>query len=559
MNAWIIVIGLGGALLLGCESDSNDGGSGGASSSSGIGGGGSGGGTSTGGSSAGGSGGASGDCAAPGVTSCDADGLVLVCEDHDGTLIWSDPEPCESGSICKADACEPIGAAQLGQAAVVAAYTADLRDYTGYTGSLDFEALGAEAEKRVLLGDGSAYVFAKAMYGVFTAVPQGHASIGWGPPDWSACSDPDGATPLRGRSWYGVCARSAGDASIVSFAAPDNALGLAAGDRVVGITRGEEVWESPGFLARIAEEPLCDGSTASQSARDDYAASNLFAVLRAGDVLQVQKADGSMASVTAPARGAPMWCFDPFDRPEQSSLFTSFQRADGVVVVILPSFSNHPDHPFPNPFTFQTYRDWVAEAIQLVDADLAQYTGVTGLVWDIRGNGGGAQEYAMGLLGPLGASEGALGNCYARVPASDPPAFESEAEYPFPYQIFVDQPLPALSFTGKQAVLADGMAVSAADWMLHQAHRLGIPIIGHGAAGAYGYTVGGSYVDVGVAAEPGVHEGVNAYISGAACFDENEMPMEGNAPVDVWVDFDPADLAAGIDTQLEAAAAAVLQ
>ena len=56
-----------------------------------------------------------------------------------------------------------------------------------------------------------------------------------------------------------------------------------------------------------------------------------------------------------------------------------------------------------------------------------------------------------------------------------------------------------------------------------------------------------------------MHEGVNAYISGAACFDENEMPMEGNAPVDVWVDFDPADLATGIDTQLEAAAATVLQ
>ena len=154
-----------------------------------------------------------------------------------------------------------------------------------------------------------------------------------------------------------------------------------------------------------------------------------------------------------------------------------------------------------------------------------------------------------------------MAKCRARIPASSPPAFKADGvEYPFPYQAFADAPLPALGFSGKQAVVVDGTAISAGDWMVYAAKKKGFPIVGHASAGAYGYTTGGSYVAKPIAPVAGVHSGILSYISGAKCVDTaTNQPMEGNAPVDQVVDFKPADLAAGVDTQVEAAAALVLK
>ena len=503
-----------------------------------------------------------GDCDAQGATRCN-DGKVSTCEPSGSALNWSEATYCPADQICTKSACEPATEKQRKQAAAVDQYADDLRDYTGYFGPLDFPAIKQEARRILFLGDESEYALAKSVQHVFRAVPQGHASIGFGPEDWSACMTREATVPLRGTSWYGVCARATGDASIITFAAADNPMGLEPGDRIVKVTtKSGEVWQSPGFLDRIGQEPLCDGSLPSKSARDDYAASNLFALLDKGATIDVVAPDGTTKSVTVPDRTAkPISCFDGLRRPSRIKLFESSQRPDGVVVMIVPTLASHADHPFPVNFTVENYRTWVAEGVDLIRNDLAKYSDIKGLVWDIRGNGGGSQELGVALMGSdiLGSTEGALAKCYARVPASDPPAFKTdEVEYPLPYQAFADNPLPSVGFTGKQILLVDGTAYSAGDWMVYAARKAGIQIVGHAAAGAYGYSTGDSYVTKLIAPVAGVHAGILSYISGAKCVDTaTGKLMEGDAPIDVVVDFKPSDLAAGIDTQLEAAAALV--
>lgn len=383
--------------------------------------------------------------------------------------------------------------------------------------------------------------------------------LGLGPLDWSQCYDPDGVAPLRGNSWYGVCARASGDTSIITFAGEMNPMGLGAGDRVVAIMRDGETWEGPEMFERVSHEPLCDGGVPSESGRADYNALHVFAIIKPGDSIEVEHPDESLEVIDVPERGDLISCSDPFRREERKEIFVSHQREDGVVVVILPTLGSHADHPFPQPLkTLKQYRDWNAEAIDLLNEDLAQYDDIKGLVWDVRGNRGGSAEYGMGILGSMGEVAGGLGECHARIVASSPPEFAEAVEYPFPYQIFVDEPLPTLNFDGKQAIVADGMAVSAADWMIHRATELEIPVFGHGGTGAYGYQTGGSYVSMSLEPVEGEHFGVDSYVSGARCLDSEGDPLEGYAPVSVMLDYDPQDLADGVDTLLEAAVEDVL-
>ncbi|EDM74473.1 hypothetical protein PPSIR1_08466 [Plesiocystis pacifica SIR-1] len=455
--------------------------------------------------------------------------------------------------------CALFSDAQLAQFDVIEQYAADMRDYTGYAEAIDFELLEAIAKLRVILGGGEDYAFAKAIYGIFSGVPQGHASIGFVDLQFSDCYAPDGLVPGRGVSWYGVCARESGGTSLVTHVEDANPLGLEPGDRIIRARKGNQHWVWPFMLSQVRQEPLCDAATPSVAAQRDLDALHLFAHVDVGDELEVLHVDGTTEIIEVPERDDYTLCMDPFRRPSRVELFASYQRPDGVVVVELPTFGQHPDHPFPAPLTFQAYRDWNAEAVELVNAELAQYEDVAGLVWDIRGNRGGSAEYAMALLGGLGDAAGGLGNCYARVPGSQPPAFGDSPEYPFPYAIFVDQPLPTIGFDGPTAIVSDGAAGSAADWMMYRASELGIPTFGHATVGAFGYATGGSYVDKSIAETPDEHIAIFSRISGAHCLDAEGEPLEGRSFVEHVVDLDADDLAAGVDTQIEAAASFLLE
>ncbi|GEM_PF-4026638 len=454
--------------------------------------------------------------------------------------------------------CKTISDAQWAQLDVIEQYSDDLRDYTGYGGYIPFQWLEAKAAFRVLLGDGSDYNFAKAIYGIFLGVPQGHSSIGFVDFSYDDCYSNDGLVPGRSVSWYGVCARPAGDSSAITWVDELNPLGLELGDRVIRVRKDGRVWQQPYLLSSVRREPVCDAGTPSISAQRDLDAVHLFAHIDEGDEIDVLHIDNTVETIAVPARGDYSTCLDPFRRPSRTKLFETHQREDGIVVVELATLGNHQDHLFPNPLTFQSYRDWNAEAIELINTDLEQYEDIEGLIWDIRGNRGGSAEYGMGLLASLGDTTGGLGNCYARIPESQPAAFSDSVEYPFPYAIFVEDPLPAISFAGPRAIVSDGAAGSAADWMVYRAHDLDIPVFGHATAGAFGYATGGSYVDKSIEATPDEHIAVFSRISGARCLDADGQPLEGRSFIDFPIDFDPSDLAAGIDTQVEAAASHLL-
>ncbi len=451
--------------------------------------------------------------------------------------------------------CEMFLDRRFAQLSAVSQYTDDLRDYTAYAGPVSYNWLKLQAYLRVLLGDGSDYSFAKAIYSVFIAIPQGHSSLGFVDAGYNDCYSSDGLVPGRSASWYGVCGRAAGDSAVVTYVDDLNPLGLDPGDEVIAVHKDGETWQSPGFLDRIREEPLCDAGTPSRTAQRDLDAVHLFAHINEGDTIDVRHPDGDIETIEVPARGDYTICLDPFRRPSRSEIFESYQREDGIVVVELATLGNHPDHPFPSPLTLDSYRQWNAEAIELINADLEQYQDITGLIWDIRGNRGGSAEYGMGLIGSLGGAQGELGNCYGRIAETQPPEFSDTVEYPFPYQVFADQPLPEISFAGSKAVVVDGAAGSAADWMLYRASQAGVPIFGHDAASTYGYTVGPSYVNRSIEEDPDNHPYVLSYISGARCYDGDGELLEGRTFLDYSVDLDPQDLANGIDTQIEAAAA----
>jgi C-terminal processing protease CtpA/Prc len=187
----------------------------------------------------------------------------------------------------------------------------------------------------------------------------------------------------------------------------------------------------------------------------------------------------------------------------------------------------------------------------------------TGVVWDLRGNTGGCQEWGAVLGGNsgtvMGTSEGAYAKCYARKVGSNPVAFDRTAvEYSLPFQAFVDKPLipMAVPAGAKQVVLTDGLSVSAADWAAYAAKKAGIKVVGHAAAGMFGYQTGASFTSVHYESLSNAYPYTFSSIAGSNC-EDSAGPMEGKTYIDTVVDFKPSDLAAGIDTQLEAAAAIV--
>ena len=499
----------------------------------------------------------SGDCD-DGATAC-VDGDVTVCADG----VMGAPAACPADSICLDTACEAVSPTLQAEADSIDAYAASLNDNGSRAFALD-DAVAA-AKRALFRTDGGDRDFAVAVTTVFLAQTGGHTSLGFGPDDFSACGARDGVYQFTSRTWYAICGRAAGDAVVVSGGDPANSLGLAFGDRVVGVVKADgTAWTAENLLDSVDREPLCRASIPNPIARKDAAASTLFNVIDEGDVLTVIDVDGATREVTAPARNeAPRSCSDPLVRESRIHVRAVYQRDDGVVVVVLPTLGSHSEHPFPANMSTAAYATWISEGVQAIGEEVSAFDDVTGLVYDLRGNTGGSAEFGMALLAQMTNVEGSIGNCFARDVGSDPVGYSDEVEYPFPYAALEGATMPAPPITllpagTKQVVVTDGLTYSAGDWMAYHARALGIDVVGTPAAGAFGYTVGGSFVIDPIEAPADEHDDIINFISGAHCvYGDDAVSMEGNSVVDVEVVLDPADLAAGIDTQLEAAAALI--
>jgi C-terminal processing protease CtpA/Prc len=170
------------------------------------------------------------------------------------------------------------------------------------------------------------------------------------------------------------------------------------------------------------------------------------------------------------------------------------------------------------------------------------------MVWDARSNGGGITLVGLAIVaGMPGAQAMGISYCQSRIPGSNPPAFSSQS-----YAHYQVTPGGPFAYTGKVAVLIDGLDYSAADYFPYAVSQAtSALLVGTPTAGAYG----ASSVEIEFAGPPWL----GASLDLNRCVDATGAPLEGRAvEPHLQVEYDPADLAAGVDTVLEAAVAALL-
>jgi C-terminal processing protease CtpA/Prc len=129
------------------------------------------------------------------------------------------------------------------------------------------------------------------------------------------------------------------------------------------------------------------------------------------------------------------------------------------------------------------------------------------------------------------------------MPGTNPPTFGAQK-----YAVYTVAPGGPFAYAGKVALVVDGLAYSAADYFPLAVRRAtATPLVGSASAGAYG----------GAGATPslgGVPE-MLANVDPNNCKDAStNASLEGTAVApDLAVEYEPTDLAQGVDTILEAA------
>jgi hypothetical protein len=519
LRSWVVLVLLGTAAL-GCSGEDDPARPG--SASSGSGGGGQGGGD-------------GGECTTVGATQC-AGSQVQACQDVGGVLAWGAPAACPGEQSCKEGACADPTETQLAQAATLEAYVDEMVDNTGWPVAIDGDALKKIERAAILQGDGSDAVFFGAMRRVQLAVRQGHQSLmldGSG-----ACTD--GAMFLQNYSRFGVCGRPLGDDIVVTYAEANNPLALAPGDRITAA--GGDA--GPALLEQATLRPVCGAVSPADSGRKASAAASFFGTVPAGMELVVQPVDGSgERTVTVPdSDGSTISCQDPLGRDLAFNAQASI-RPDGVAVIRLPRF--YPmDASLPQNPTLAQIEEFIVAFQQKIADEFDNEKDAPALVWDARGNYGGITLVGLAIAGGMPTAQAtSVSYCTARVAGSTPPSF-----YPDEYAAYDVVPGGPFAYAGKAVVITDGLDYSAADYFpLAVRKATATPIVGTATAGAYG--------------GPGPLQELSGPPSMLFNYDVNRCldaetgePLEGSVTEpDLVVEHDPADLARGIDTVLEAA------
>ncbi|MBX3262594.1 MAG: hypothetical protein KF782_23135 [Labilithrix sp.] len=469
-----------------------------------------------------------------GASRCDGD-RIATCAGG----VFGAAAPCEGESVCRDGACRAPTDAQLAQAAELASVLEYVREETAWHAPIDWDALRVDGRKRVLGGDGSDLAYFTALFHAFVAVPQGHQGLYLA----RGCGK---LVPYPDRSQRGACGRPHARGVVVTSVKANNALGLKVGDLVtrVGDASGG------GVLEALAERPMCATSRPSASYRDATTAATFSDLLLPGEEILVESPDGATRAVKVPdaplpgALGSALSCQDPFSRstavPVEATL-----RPDGVGVIRLPGFLD-PQQPFPQNPTEESIAAYRAAFQAKILAAFDEVKAAPAIVWDVRGNGGGLTLIGLEIAsGFPGARAETISYCRARVPKSDPPAFDS-----FRYAEYALTPGGPFAYAGKVAVLVDGLDYSAADYFpLAARTRTDAILVGAPTAGGYGATSKMKLFD----GPPAFNVSVDSNRCAAA---DDDAPLEGRGVIPhVAVGYEPKDLAAGTDTVLERAVA----
>ena len=446
--------------LTACGSDDTGGGggAGGASGAAGM----------AGAAGLGGSAGADPDaCITPGATRC-AEGGVQTCNPGVGQPKWSAAVECPGDQNCREDRCQDPTAQQQQQAGAVDKYVTLLSDHSAWPMAVDTAAVRTDATRRVLKGDGSDSVFFESLRFVQLSWPQGHQSLFAA--SQAQCQTAD--LYWQNNSRFGVCGRPRGDDIVVTFARAGNALGLEAGDLITA----EDGVSGDALFNLVQSRPTCGAVYPATSGKRAAAAASYFGSVPAGAKLSVTPVSGAAPySLEVPEQfdPQPTRCADALGRDIQFNIRAE-TRSDGVAVIRLPRFFPLGKVPPTNPADAQKFiDDFIAE----LAAEFDKVKAAPMLVWDIRGNTGGITPAGLAIAGGMQTAKATnVSYCVNRIAGSNPPSFGAQK-----YAIYAVTPGGPFAYSGKVAVVVDGLAYSAADYFpLAVRKATSTPLVGSG-------------------------------------------------------------------------------
>ena len=454
-----------------------------------------------------------------------------------GVLVAACGSDDEGSPPAPAPEAQPDGR-QRAQADAIAELARLLAARSGWPLPVDVAAIEARERDALLRGPGDDATFLGAAWRVLNDVPQGHQNLF--PEVEKVCS---GGLPIQNASRLGVCGRPGGGGVVATIALPDNPLGLQVGDTVVEV----DGLAGDALLEAAYDRPVCGAVFPSASGRRFAGAASFFNTVPSGAVLTVRASDGSAREVTVPSEPTPFLidCTDPFGR-ERLLVADATTRPDGVAVIRLPSFIPF-DEEIPEEPTEDELEEFISGYLADVLAVFDTVRDAPAIVWDVRGNGGGLVPVALAIVsGFPSARPTTVLYCRRRIPDSSPPVFEDRR---FEYRVVPGGPF---AYDGEVAVLTDGLTYSAGDYFaLATLRATDALVVGAPSAAAWG---GGEGTIV-VRGPPAV----SVTFDPIACFDvATDAPLEGDPPEPILVvDYEPSDLAAGRDTVLERAVAAL--
>jgi C-terminal processing protease CtpA/Prc len=471
-----------------------------------------------------------------GESQCVAAG-VRVCLVDEQQRIWAPPSPCPENEYCRLDRCRPATALQQQQIQSLQAYLDEVVATSGWVNDISIKIgdIKAEVKDAILKGDESDATYFSAARTALLAIPVGHNML------WSTTHCGTEEMPWQSTSRLGVCAQPYGDHFIVTFAQANNPLGINAGDQVHSVDgiSGKKMVDS------ILRAPVCGSASASDANAHAVAATSLFGVLKKGAMLQIETPSGAQKEVSVKSFTGLIDCRDPFSR-NTAFVAKAYLRADGVGVIRLPRFT--PLTGFKGNTRAQLLVELEALKQQIAN-EFALIKNAPGVVWDLRGNIGGATPVTLAIVGGMPtATPTSIAHCDVRIPFSNPPQFYGSAAA-LDYEVQVDS---LFAYPGKVAIITDALTISAGDYFaLATSLATNTPIVGAPTAGSFG----GSGREIAISTSPSLMGTSDPN----RCVDTDSVGLEGRSVHPTHpTQYAPKDLANGIDTLLEAAAMLVI-
>lgn len=473
-----------------------------------------------------------------GATRCKDGKAVERCQTENGVASFV-AESCTADATCRDGACVEATDRQKRQAASVAEYLDTLLQISAWPGPVDADAIKSRERDAIFAGDGSDAIFVGSMWRAMHAVPQGHQAI-------QAPAVCGKSVPYQHGSRLGACVRPHEDGLVVTFARPENALGVEAGDVIVAVdsARGSAI------LDEALDRPVCGSFFPAPAARRTSAAVSFMNTVPKGAKLVIKPAGGGAERVVTTPAGSSNQLLDCTDPLGRDTFFNAKATllADGTGLIQLPRFTPMDDNS--NPQTDAELAEFITKFRGKILAEFAKVKDAPRLVWDARGNGGGISSVGLDIVsGMPSARATTLSYCRQRIAQSSPPAYDDTH-----YAEYAVAPGGDFSYAGKVAVLVDALDYSASDYFSFAIRRAtDVPLVGEGTAGGYG----GGGASFPIEGPPAV----TAYFDSNRCFDaSDDSDLEGRGVEPTHeVSYQPADLAAGRDTVLEAAIALLKQ